>query len=836
MKRGISNRDIPTRNIFHKMVAKTRPGLRSVKSLSDVCLDIQEESTESVSSSYPQQQHHSPTCDDEEMKQRAVSVQAVLDAMEGFQDQDDGSEASLSLSSVGKIAPSQEPQLHSEETLSPEHQRFLRQQSASTGEIMKMTKREDLASRKRRHSEYWKSLSHSTLMMTMDLHAEISPSSTVHVRPRLELAMEERTAQETNRRILLRKHQQQQQDQQRLSASVSVDDTMHNSNFGLGLDLDLLDASASKDLLLDDAHKGDDELLLEDPFEAACQVAKEQYEQDFANSNIVDLTRKFPQFDLNEIMLGLVLGKGSFAQVIEVKGFALKPPSFSSSSSSSSTVTSRNDSARNFTSSMRQKRQELAGVEYQEESEDVDGIDEEEDRPLSRALGFQDISDDELDIEELTDKVSTRGSLIQRDGTSRSSSSCVNRTRRTRHSTSSTSMDSSRHFIATHCHRAKEGQPTKAIARYALKQLKRNVAEDPHTFMQGVADMATETRVLSSLTDHPNIIKLRGIARGSQMPFGNDYFILMDRLYDTLERRIEKWQRLEQKLSGVHGLVRDFSQTKRTQLWMDRVIFTYDLSSALAYLHSKHVMHRDLKPPNVGFDLRGDIKIFDFGLAKELPTINNGPDDLFRFTMMCGSPRYVSCNYCGGVVAAANGRIQRNYNNKRPCCSLSFYSPVCFFLYFQMAPEVGTEERYNELCDVYSLGVLIWQMMSLCKPYDNMTMVDLVSDVWKKDPSAKRPTPSLVKKGRFLAGRGRLGGKRKQQRGKPTLGSPASLQSLVESCWSYNLQHRPGMRQVEGRLKDEILAFQAIHGIQDSRRMSHVRRRSTYIFEEDEQT
>jgi serine/threonine protein kinase len=178
-----------------------------------------------------------------------------------------------------------------------------------------------------------------------------------------------------------------------------------------------------------------------------------------------------------------------------------------------------------------------------------------------------------------------------------------------------------------------------------------------------------------------------------------------------------------------------------------------------------------------------------------------------------------------------------------------------------MAPEVGTEEPYNELCDVYSFGVLIWQMMSLSKPYDNVSMVDLKRDVWIKDVSAQRPSPSLVDMGgRFLCNKPGFchgihrfflaGPQRRRNRESssssssppsrpPGWGSPASLQSLLESCWSYRLEDRPNMQQVERRLKNEILTFQTLHGDctrgGSDRRLSHARRRSTFVFDDDQE-
>ncbi|KAH8025740.1 hypothetical protein HPB51_011071 [Rhipicephalus microplus] len=60
------------------------------------------------------------------------------------------------------------------------------------------------------------------------------------------------------------------------------------------------------------------------------------------------------------------------------------------------------------------------------------------------------------------------------------------------------------------------------------------------------------------------------------------------------------------------------------------------LASALAHLHSLHVVHRDIKPENLLVGVRGALKLADFGLATELPR------DGSLLSTVCGTPTYVA--------------------------------------------------------------------------------------------------------------------------------------------------------------------------------------------------
>eukprot|EP00537_Pseudo-nitzschia_pungens_P013812 CAMPEP_0172390236 /NCGR_PEP_ID=MMETSP1061-20121228/6919_1 /TAXON_ID=37318 /ORGANISM="Pseudo-nitzschia pungens, Strain cf. pungens" /LENGTH=951 /DNA_ID=CAMNT_0013120545 /DNA_START=293 /DNA_END=3148 /DNA_ORIENTATION=- len=116
---------------------------------------------------------------------------------------------------------------------------------------------------------------------------------------------------------------------------------------------------------------------------------------------------------------------------------------------------------------------------------------------------------------------------------------------------------------------------------------------------------------------------------------------------------------------------------EEARFWTLRMNLLIDLCSAVAFLHSQKVLHRDLKPDNVGFDRTGTLKVFDFDVARVLPPHQQEPNQLFRLTKKVGSPRY-------------------------------------------MSPEVARGEPYNESADVYAIGLLAYEVLNLKRPFDKV--------------------------------------------------------------------------------------------------------------------
>ncbi|GAX12128.1 hypothetical protein FisN_1Hh053 [Fistulifera solaris] len=294
-----------------------------------------------------------------------------------------------------------------------------------------------------------------------------------------------------------------------------------------------------------------------------------------------------------------------------------------------------------------------------------------------------------------------------------------------------------RNFLAQHCLRSSgHGRPS---PRYALKRLQTNGD------WNGVADLVIESHFLRRL-QHPNLIKIRAVAVGDT--FHLDFFLVLDRLYCTLQTKLRQWKRDE----------RNWWNCRRTSNMGERLIAAYHLGSALQYLHEQRICHRDIKPENCGFDIRGDIKIFDLGLAREMR--NPNADGTYNLSHMTGTLRF-------------------------------------------MAPEVFQEGKsYNELCDVYSFAILLWQMIVLEQPFrhmnDEQTFVKIVFE--------KHGRPDLTKV------------------------HPPRCQALLKKAWHAVPSERPSMSEVCSDLRRMTMEIE----FGESGDFETASRRSTFIYDETE--
>lgn len=450
----------------------------------------------------------------------------------------------------------------------------------------------------------------------------------------------------------------------------------------------------------------------------ACDIARKVYHKEMTqrerhySSRLLDMTKNFPHFLESELVYGEILGKGGFATVREVRGLALFEQE-----------QERTSSASDLAPSVQQATK--AHFDHKKDPN----------RAFPRSRSFV------LSRADVPDREVPSGDW------------------------------ESRKFMSQNVFR-KEGH-----ARYAVKKLSLDIINDPEELVTGLADMVSEARILSAI-EHPNIIKLRALQAGD--PFRPDFFIIMDRLYETLDQRIQVWRQEQSRkkhnklFSGItKRLAFRHSKISKASSYRDRVVSAFHLASALKYLHQHRLIHRDLKPENIGFDCRGDIKIFDFGLARELPSLPNNLSQLsleerrdaknkaFLLTGFCGSPRY-------------------------------------------MAPEVALRQPYNEKSDVYSFGILFWELLSLQVPFaSHRSYETMFQEVWK-EPYMR---PSLQR----------------------IANVPETISELIKEVWAQEAPDRPSMKTVAKCLKEECLKFPDV----SLESLGHRRRRSRVIYDRE---
>jgi serine/threonine protein kinase len=176
-----------------------------------------------------------------------------------------------------------------------------------------------------------------------------------------------------------------------------------------------------------------------------------------------------------------------------------------------------------------------------------------------------------------------------------------------------------------------------------VKILRAKLVINPALFASGIADLITEATLLAAL-DHPNVVSMKGRSINSIEGFTSGkrdgFFIILERLHGTLVDGVKRWK----ERSAENGVMRrgiKGMQNFRLGLLLERILDMTQLADAMAYIHDRNIIHRDLKQNNVGIDSAGRVKLCDFGLARVLPETTSDKER-FLLTANTGSLRYMA--------------------------------------------------------------------------------------------------------------------------------------------------------------------------------------------------
>ncbi len=183
-----------------------------------------------------------------------------------------------------------------------------------------------------------------------------------------------------------------------------------------------------------------------------------------------------------------------------------------------------------------------------------------------------------------------------------------------------------------------------------------------------------EARAASQL-NHPNICTIHDIEEGDGRPF-----IVMEKIEgESLKQRI-------------HGKPLELE---------DLLDIAVQVAGALAASHAKGIVHRDIKPANIFLTPDGQVKILDFGLAKPAK---------------------------GGVGTSTDTSLEESLTQVGVIPGTAVY----------MSPEQARSEDLDVRSDIFSFGVVLFEMATGKKPFTGTNVVTTLHAVINSKPASPR--------------------------------------------------------------------------------------------------
>ncbi len=203
----------------------------------------------------------------------------------------------------------------------------------------------------------------------------------------------------------------------------------------------------------------------------------------------------------------------------------------------------------------------------------------------------------------------------------------------------------------------------------AVKLLPPDFARDP----ERLARFRREARVLASL-QHPNIASIFGLEEAD-----GQGFLAMELAEGTdLSERILQGPVPEEETLEI----------------------ARQLAAGLEEAHERHVVHRDLKPANIKVSSEGKVKILDFGLARAFVGETAEEEALEN------SPTITAALTGGGVILGTAA---------------------------YMSPEQARGKKVDRRADIWSFGVILFEMLSGKRLFEGETVSDTLAAVLRAD-------------------------------------------------------------------------------------------------------
>jgi len=176
---------------------------------------------------------------------------------------------------------------------------------------------------------------------------------------------------------------------------------------------------------------------------------------------------------------------------------------------------------------------------------------------------------------------------------------------------------------------------------------------------------------------------------------------------------------------SLFDVLRDKNINAEDLSWNQRWKFAEDAAKSIFYLHQQNIYHRDIKSLNFLVNSSGDVKVSDFGLSAIKPTSS-------------------SINFTASTNITSAGTLQWT------------------------APELlkNWNTKFNSKCDVYSYAIVLWEIATRQKPYEDSSDVIIKINVTSGE---RLPIPDTV---------------------------PQQFAQLITQCWDHDPKKRPDFSDI----------------------------------------
>jgi serine/threonine protein kinase len=145
---------------------------------------------------------------------------------------------------------------------------------------------------------------------------------------------------------------------------------------------------------------------------------------------------------------------------------------------------------------------------------------------------------------------------------------------------------------------------------------------------------------------------------------------------------------------------------RATLLLGEALDIALQLAAALTAAHEAGIIHRDIKPENIMLRPDGYVKVLDFGLAKLTEGARNPDESTTQTGLIMGTPSY-------------------------------------------MSPEQARGQHVDARTDIWSFGVVLFEMVSGARPFSGNTQADLLVSILEREPATlpnhlPEPLPAII--------------------------------------------------------------------------------------------